>query len=67
MKLDDYRATLAYDPELDLFRGEILGINGSADFYGNDPASLRMEFGISLRVFLEVCDELGLKSVKEYS
>ena len=67
MKLDDYRATLAYDPELDLFRGEILGINGSADFYGNDPASLRTEFGISLRVFLEVCDELGLKSVKEYS
>lgn len=67
MKLDDYRAKLAYDPELDLFRGEIFGINGSADFYGNDPASLRMEFGNSLRVFLEVCEELGLKPVKEYS
>jgi len=34
MVVDGYRAKIAYDPELDQFRGEILGINGSADFYG---------------------------------
>lgn len=67
MKLDGYRAKIAYDAELDLFRGEILGINGSADFYGKNPASLRTEFGNSLHVFLEVCKEQGLQPVKEYS
>ncbi len=32
MEVDGYRARIEYDPELDQFRGEILGINGSADF-----------------------------------
>ena len=34
MEVDGYKAKIAYDPELDQFRGEILGLNGSADFYG---------------------------------
>ena len=34
MELNGYEAKIEYDPELDLFRGEILGLNGSADFYG---------------------------------
>ena len=67
MVVDGYRAKIAYDPELDQFRGEILGINGSADFYGKSPASLRSEFKKSLRVFLEVCDEKGIRPTKEYS
>jgi predicted HicB family RNase H-like nuclease len=67
MVVDGYRAKIAYDPELDQFRGEILGINGSADFYGKSPASLRSEFKKSLRVFLEVCNEKGIRPTKEYS
>jgi len=67
MVVDGYRAKIAYDPELDQFRGEILGINGSADFYGKSPASLRSEFKKSLSVFLEVCDEKGIRPTKEYS
>lgn len=67
MVVDGYRAKIAYDPELDQFRGEILGINGSADFYGKSPASLRSEFKKSLAVFLEVCDEKGIRPTKEYS
>jgi len=67
MSVDGYRARIAYDPELDQFRGEILGINGSADFYGKSPRSLRTEFRKSLDVFLEVCAEQGLRPVKEYS
>jgi predicted HicB family RNase H-like nuclease len=66
MAVDGYRAKIAYDPELDQFRGEILGINGSADFYGKSPPSLRAEFRKSLKVFLEVCEEQGLRP-KEYS
>ena len=67
MEIDGYKAKIEYDPELDQFRGEILGLNGSADFYGKSPASLRKEFKNSLKVFLEVCEEKGLNPIKEYS
>ena len=48
MELDGYKAKIEYDPELDQFRGEILGLNGSADFYGKSPSNLRKEFKNSL-------------------
>ncbi len=67
MELDDYKAKIEYDPDLDQFRGEILGLNGSADFYGKSPAILRKEFKNSLKVFLEVCEEEGINPKKEYS
>jgi predicted HicB family RNase H-like nuclease len=67
MTLDDYRAKIEYDPELDLFRGEILGLNGGADFYGRNPEELRVEFKQSLEVFLEVCREKGLEPRRQYS
>ncbi len=44
MKIDSYKAKIEYDPKLDLFRGEIPGLNGSADFYGKNPTELRREF-----------------------
>ena len=67
MKLDGYRARIAYDPEIDLFRGEILGLNGSADFFGKSPAELRREFRKSLHAYLEVCREKNLPPFKAYS
>ena len=67
MEVDGYKAKIEYDPELDQFRGEILGLNGSADFYGKSPASLRKEFKASLKVYLEVCEEKGIAPTKEYS
>ncbi len=67
MKLDGYKAKIEYDPELDQFRGEILGLNGSADFYGKSPSSLRKEFKESLKIYLEVCEEKGISPTKEYS
>jgi predicted HicB family RNase H-like nuclease len=67
MEVDGYKAKIEYDPDLDQFRGEILGLNGSADFYGNSPSSLRKEFKNSLKVFLEVCEEKGISPKKQYS
>ena len=67
MEIDGYKAKIEYDPELDQFRGEILGLNGSADFYGKSPANLRKEFKNSLKVFLDVCKEEGINPKKEYS
>jgi predicted HicB family RNase H-like nuclease len=67
MQVNNYKAKIEYDPELDQFRGEILGLNGSADFYGKSPAELRKEFKNSLKVFLDVCEEKGISPTKEYS
>ncbi len=67
MEVDGYKAKIEYDPELDQFRGEILRLNGSTDFYGKSPASLRREFKNSLKVYLEVCEEKGIDPTKKYS
>jgi len=67
MTVDGYRAKIEYDEELDLFRGEILGLNGGADFYGKNPKELRNEFKKSLHVFLEVCKEKGLEPRRNFS
>jgi predicted HicB family RNase H-like nuclease len=52
ISVDGFNAKIEYDEELDLFRGEILGLNGGADFYGENPKELRVEFKKSLQVFL---------------
>lgn len=67
MTLDGYSAKIGYDAELDLFRGEVLGLNGGADFYGKDPAQLREEFRKSLEVFLQVCREKNIQPQRNYS
>ncbi len=67
MTLDGYSAKIEYDPKLDLFRGEILGLTGGADFYGKNPKELRAEFKRSLQVFLEVCQEKGIEPRRSYS
>ncbi len=67
MEINGYKAKIEYDPELDQLRGEIIGLNGSADFYCKSLASLRKEFKNSLKVFLQVCEEEGINPRKEYS
>ena len=67
MTLDGYNAKIEYDAELDLFRGEILGLSGGADFYGKNPKELRSEFKKSLQVFLTVCNEKGIEPRRNYS
>jgi predicted HicB family RNase H-like nuclease len=50
-----------------MFRGEILGLNGGADFWGKNPKELRAEFKKSLQVFLDVCREKGIEPRRSYS
>ena len=67
MKYDDYQAKIEYDEDLDQFRGEILGLNGGADFYGRNPKELRTEFKKSLEVYLAVCKENGIEPRRNFS
>ena len=67
MTVGDFHATIEFDADLDIFRGEILGLNGGADFYGKNPKELRCEFKRSLDVFLEVCSEKGIEPKRHFS
>lgn len=67
MNIDGYKAVIQYDPEIDMFRGEFVGLNGGADFYAKTIQSLRKEAKASLKVFLEMCAEDGVAPCKEYS
>ena len=61
MEIDGYRAIIRFDPDIEMFRGEFVDLNGGADFYARDVSGLRREGATSLRVFLEMCEEDGVE------
>lgn len=67
MTIDGVKAVITYDPDLDLFRGEFVGLNGGADFYASDAEGLRREGALSLKVFMAACREDGVEPIKAYS
>ena len=67
MDISGYHATISYDPEIDMFRGEFVGLNGGADFYATDVKQLRKEGEFSLDMFLQACREEGIEPRKIYS
>jgi predicted HicB family RNase H-like nuclease len=67
MNIDNYKAIIKYDPMLDKFRGEFIGLNGGADFHGSNIEELRREGKLSLKVFLDMCKESSINPHKEYS
>ena len=67
MEINSYRAMIQYDPDIEMFRGEFVGLNGGADFYASDIKGLKEEAKISLKVFLKMCAEDGVEPRKNYS
>ncbi|MCY3598539.1 MAG: type II toxin-antitoxin system HicB family antitoxin [Gemmatimonadetes bacterium] len=67
MEIGGYRAVIQFDPDIEMFRGEFVGLNGGADFYARDVSGLRREGATSLRVFLEMCEEDGVEPGRRYS
>jgi predicted HicB family RNase H-like nuclease len=67
MEINGYQAVIKYDPEIEMFRGEFIGLNGGADFYASDIDGLRREGETSLKVFLEMCKEDGVEPRKAFS
>jgi predicted HicB family RNase H-like nuclease len=67
MDINGYKAVIQYDPVIDQFRGEFIGLNGGADFYAANIEDLRQEAMISLNAFLDICKKEGLSPYKEYS
>lgn len=67
MNIDGYQAVLSYDPEIEMFRGEFVMLNGGADFYAKDIDNLRREGKISLQTFRALCEKKGVDPVKKFS
>ena len=67
MTIGGYRAVIAFDPDIQMFRGEFVGLNDGADFYATDVEGLEREGAISLRVFLEACERRGIEPRKHFS
>lgn len=67
MGIEGFHAVISFDPEINLFRGEFVDLNGGADFYAADVESLRREGEISLKVFLDMCREDGVEPRRQFS
>mgnify|MGYP000152368144 CR=1 FL=1 len=60
MDIDGFKATVTFDPEISMFRGEFLGIGGGGDFYAALEEELERQGRLSLRIYLELCAENGI-------
>ncbi len=67
MNFGDYEAVISFDPEIAMFRGEFVGLNGGADFYADSIKKLRKEGETSLRLFLEFAEEKKIEPRKRFS
>jgi predicted HicB family RNase H-like nuclease len=67
MDINSYQAVISFDPEINMFRGEFVGLNGGSDFYAASVDDLRKEGELSLKVFLEMCAEEGVEPRKHFS
>ena len=67
LKIDGHPAVISYDPDIEMFRGEFVGLNGGADFYATNVRDLKTEGARSLREFLSVCKERGIEPEKKFS
>ncbi|MCQ9616390.1 type II toxin-antitoxin system HicB family antitoxin [Paenalcaligenes niemegkensis] len=67
MKIGNQQAVITFDPDIEMFRGEFVGLNGGADFYADDVAGLHREGELSLNLFMDECARRGIDPRKSFS
>jgi predicted HicB family RNase H-like nuclease len=67
LEINGVKAVIAFDPDINMFRGEFVGLPGGADFYATDIEGLRREGEISMKVFFEMCLEENVSPYKKTS
>jgi predicted HicB family RNase H-like nuclease len=67
MEINGYKTVIKYDPEIGMFRGEFIDLNGGADFYATSVEGLRKEGRKSLKVFLKMCAEDGVSPRRKFT
>lgn len=67
MTIRGQQAVITYDPDIEMLRGEFVGLNGGADFYAADVAGLHREGELSLNAFMDECAKRGIQPRKNFS
>jgi len=67
LTIDGEKAVIAFDPDINMFRGEFIGLNGGADFYADSVEKLIEEGRKSLKIFLELCAEENIEPRRHFS
>ena len=67
IEIDSHKAVASLDPDTQMLRGELVNLNGGADFCASSVSGLIEEGRVSLRLFLDTCKENGLQSYRLFS
>ena len=67
IEIDGEKAVITFDPDIQMLRGEFVGLNGGADFYAESVHDLFEEGQKSLAVYLEMCREKGIEPGRKFS
>lgn len=67
VEINGEKAVIAFDPEIQMLRGEFVGLNGGADFYAESVQDLIEEGRKSLTVYLEMCREKRIEPRRRFS
>ena len=63
----DYVATVVYDAEEDMLRGNVINTSSHIDFFADSVEGLKQEFATSIEVYLDVCKDHGIAPERGYS
>ncbi|ACQ67470.1 DNA repair protein (plasmid) [Candidatus Williamhamiltonella defendens] len=66
LKIEGHVAVINFDPEIEMFRGEFIGLNGGADFYAYSVEELKKEGTKSLAIFFDECSKDGVNPYKTF-
>lgn len=67
MRYKDYEASITFDPEAELFHGEVLDINDTITFQGRSVDELKQALADSVEDYLAFCAERGESPDKPFS
>ena len=67
LEINGEKAVVVFDPEIQMLRGEFIGLNGGADFYSESVHELIEEGRKSLAVDLDMCREKGIEPRRNFS
>ncbi len=67
LEIGGEKAVIAFDPEIQMLRGEFIGLTGGADFYAESVSDLIEEGRKSLSVYLAMCREKGIEPRRKFS
>jgi predicted HicB family RNase H-like nuclease len=67
LKYKGYVGIAEYDDAGKIFTGEVVGLTAVITFQGRTPEELEASFRESIDLYLEMCQEDGIKPEKTYS